>query len=142
MSSENQEDDLLQGAEDQGVATLGDSSDSWQTEDSKTDFEEKIRRLLRTGQTEDINQGARKSERRKKPSSHWNKEAGFISQPPRSVKKKVNYTPSLEGTSSAPLLITDWSDIQLNNYCNACGIVFDSIHHRDNCFAHLRMLES
>lgn len=32
--------------------------------------------------------------------------------------------------------------MQLNNYCNACVIVFDSLLHRDNCFAHVRMLES
>lgn len=47
-----------------------------------------------------------------------------------------------EGTSTNPLLINDWYDLQLINYSNACGITFDSLHHRDDCFSHIRMLES
>lgn len=137
----NQGDELLHGNENDG-GEIGDSSHSRPSDDSESDFEVKIRRLLQTGQTDDCNLGARRIERRKKPSSRWNEEAGFISQPPRSVKKKGISTSPPEGTSDIPLLINDWTDIQLNNYCNACGITFDSMRHRDNCFAHLRMLES
>lgn len=93
------------------------------------DFEERIRHLLHTGQTEDITQGARRSECRKKPSSCWNKEAGFIPQPPILAKKKGISTLPLDCTSSDLLLISDWVDIQLINYCNACGILFDSLAH-------------
>lgn len=66
----------------------GDSLYSHEVEDSESDFEEKIRRLLQSGQTDDTSQGARKREPRKKPSAIWNEEAGFIPQPPRSIKKK------------------------------------------------------
>lgn len=111
-------------------------------EDSESDFEVKVRRLLHSGQTEDPTQGTRRSERRKKPSSRWNEEAGFLPQPPRSSKKKGNSSTTPEGTIPNPLLFNDWNDLQLINYCNACGISFDSLHHRDNCLSHLRMLES
>lgn len=45
----------------------------------------------------------------------------------------------MEGTSSKPLLISDWSNAQFSYYCNACGIDFgDSAN---ECFNHIPMLE-
>lgn len=63
-------------------------------------------------------------------------------QPPRLVKKKGTTNTTPEGTTPNPLLFSDWNDLQLINYCNACGISFDSLQHRDNVLSHLRMLES
>lgn len=136
-------DDHEDLGEEQDVADHdGNSIENRLTDDSDTDFEIKIKRLLHSGQIEDVTQNTRRSERMKKPSSRWNEEAGFISQPPRSAKKKGTSTSPPEGTSSNHLLINDWTDIQLHNYAKACGITFDSIHLRDKCFAHIRMLES
>lgn len=86
------------------------SSDSSLSDDSNTDFEEKIRRLMNTDRADDTPQGTRRSERRKKPSSWWTKEAGFVPLPPRSSKKKGKSVspPPPEGTSTAPLFIADW----------------------------------
>lgn len=43
---------------------------------------------------------------------------------------------------STPLLIFDWSDAQISNYCNACGIVFpDSDSHQIDCINYIRNLE-
>lgn len=42
--------------------------------------------------------------------------------------------------ASKPLLIADWTDIQIEKYCDACGISFtDSVN---DCIKHIRMLES
>lgn len=53
-----------------------------------------------------------KSERKKKPSSRYNEEAGFIS---------------------------DWNDAQLVKYIDACGISFTN--DMNACLNHLRQLE-
>lgn len=47
-----------------------------------------------------------------------------------------------EGTSSTSLLINDWNDLQLLNYCTACDISFDSLHHKDNYLTYLRTIET
>lgn len=91
---------------------------------------------------EDSSRATRRSERKKKPSSRWNEEAGFLPQPPRSVKKKGRSLSPPEGTSSNPLLINEWTDLQLSKYCNACGVTFDSLKLKEDCFNFLRMLES
>lgn len=87
----NMVDDNLQVPSTQmsdGSGHDGESLDSQEREDSESDFEEKVKRLLQTGQAEDPSQITRRSERRKFPSSRWNEEAGFLPQPPRSSKKK------------------------------------------------------
>lgn len=84
--------------------------------------------------------GSRRSERQKKPSSRFNEDAGFVPEPPRSSKKKVLHDEPTEGTSNKPFLLSNWSNIQLASYCNACAIVFtDSQIH---CLNNLRLLES
>ncbi|KAH7667215.1 Aldehyde dehydrogenase N-terminal protein [Dioscorea alata] len=100
-NEENQVDDpehIVQISE--GSGHDGDSVESHEYEDSESDFEEKIRRLLHTGQAEDPAHGTRRSERKKKPSSRWNEEAGFIPQPPRSSKKKGTSSTTPEAPDS------------------------------------------
>lgn len=47
-----------------------------------------------------------------------------------------------ESTPSKPLLISDFSNVQIASYCNACGIAFvDSAKHVDDYIAHIHMLE-
>lgn len=60
-------------------------------------------------------------------------------EPLRSTKKKIARGESSEGTSSTPLLLSDWSDVQLAAYCDACGIKF--IDPASDCLNHIRMLE-
>lgn len=70
----------------------------------------------------------------------FNEDAGFIVEPPKSIKKKVSSRGRgiAEGTSK-PLLLSDWSNAQISNYCDACGIVFaNSVL---DCINHIRMLE-
>lgn len=110
-----------------------------------TEFERNLKTLLPDLQvgTEaaevDIPIGTRRSERPKKPSSRFTENAGFVAKPPKSSKKKNLKGDHLEGTKSLPLLINDWSDAQILNYCNACGIKFsDDVH---VCINDIRMLE-
>lgn len=45
----------------------------------------------------------------------------------------------MEGATSKPLRISDWSNSQLNSYCNACGIVF--AESQNGCLNDIRSLE-
>lgn len=55
------------------------SEASQDSDGSESDFGEKINRLLHIGQLEDPPaEGTRRSEQKKKPSSRWNEEAGFL----------------------------------------------------------------
>lgn len=90
----------------------------------------------------DQKMGTRLSERQKKPSTKCNEHAGFVAEPPRSVKKKSAREGTLEGMPSTLLLIFDWLDAQISSYCNACGIVFtDSESHLVDCINYIRNLE-
>ena len=70
-------------------------------------------------------------------------DARYLAQTPRSARKKGASGHSPEGTSFDPLSISAWSDLQLANYCLACGIDFNDQHnHKSNCLEHSRKLES
>lgn len=84
-------------------------------------------------------QGSRRSERPKKPSLRLNEDAGFLDEPLKSAKKKVLKRDNLEGTTSKPLLISDWFDAQISSYYNVCGINFYEFVH--DCITYIRMLE-
>lgn len=59
---------------------------------------------------------------------------------PKSSKEKVLRGDVLEGTSLKPLLILDWSNVQITNYCGAYGVDFTmSVN---DCIDHMRLLES
>lgn len=89
-----------------------------------------------------LQKGTRRSERKKIPSSKWNENAGFVAEPLRSTEKKLEQGDYVEGTPSKPLLILDWSNIQIARYCDACGITLsDSNAHMLACIDHIRMLE-
>lgn len=76
------------------------------------------------------------------PSSKWNENAGFVAEPLRSTEKKLEQGDYVEGTPSKPLLILDWSNIQIARYCDDCGITLsDSNAHMLACIDHIRMLE-
>lgn len=68
---------------------------NYESDDSISEFERKLRVLLpdMNGRSDDVavekSRGTRNSERKKKPSSRLNEEAGFIAEPPRLSKKKV-----------------------------------------------------
>lgn len=118
------------------------------TDDSESEFDKTIRLMLPglcSGPSEDqqpLPPGARRSERQKKPSSRWNEDAGFVPEPPRSVKKKCTRDELREGTASKPLCLNDWTDAQLLSYCSSCGIDFiDSSSHKIDCIRHIRLLE-
>lgn len=83
--------------------------------------------------------GTRRSERRKKPSSHFKEKAGFIVQRSDRTKKKALRWDAEEGTTSKPLLISDWTNTQLSSYCDACSISFTDF--ANECFNHIRKLE-
>lgn len=83
--------------------------------------------------------GTRRSERPKKPPSRYNDDAGFLIEPPKSAKKKVAQGENSEGTTSIPLLMSDWSNSQLSCYCDACGIDLDDSE--NDCFNHILKLE-
>lgn len=85
------------------------------------------------------NPQALEEERDKKPPSRFTEDAGFVSEPPKSTKKKGIKGDDMEGMSSKPLLINDWSDVQLLKYCNSCGINFTEVVH--DCINHIRSLE-
>lgn len=66
---------------------------------------------------------------------------GFLLAPPRSTKKRATSGPTSEGTPN-PLFISSWSDAQLESYCLACGIVFDSnLNLKVDCLNKIRNLE-
>ena len=57
------------------------------------------------------------------------------------MKKNVR-ADSYEGISSKPLFISDWTNDQLEKYCDACGIEFsDSLINKANCLYHICQLE-
>lgn len=57
-------------------------------------------------------------------------------------KKKVVWGDMLEGTSSKPLLISNWSNVQILSYCNACCITFvNSNSHVNDCVMHILLLD-
>lgn len=63
-------------------------------------------------------------------------------KPPRLTKKKVARGDTSEGTSSKPLLISDWSNAQILSYYNACGITFANFDsHVNDCVKHICLLE-
>lgn len=63
----------------------------------------------------------------------------FLTEPPKSIKKKVVGGDNSKGTSSKSLFISDWSNAQIFSYCGACGIaLFESVN---DCISHIRMLE-
>lgn len=118
---------------------------SAESEDSVSDFERKLRVLLpdlpgaADDSTVDQPKGYRRSERPKKPSSRFNEDAGFVNEPPKSSKKKAAVRGDTAEGISKPLLLSDWYDVQIEKYCEACGIVFvDSV---SDSIAHIRMLE-
>lgn len=79
--------------------------------------------------------GTRRSERPRKTPSRFNEDT----EPPKSTKKKVSKEEHLEGTSSKPLLISDWTDVQIASYCDLCGITF--IDYVNEYINHIRMVE-
>lgn len=83
--------------------------------------------------------GTRKSERQKKPSSRFNEEVGYLAEVPKSAKIKAVGGKGAKGTSSKPLLIFYWSNVQIANYCDACGISFSD--HVIDCVNHIHSLE-
>lgn len=116
-----------------------------ESDDLASEFERNLRELLpglqggleASGQRQAT--GLRKSERSKKPSSRFTEDAGYLTEPPKLTKKKGTVTEEVQGTSSKPLLISDWSNVQIASYCNACGISFtESV---DACVNHIRSLE-
>ena len=96
--------------------------------DSESEFERNSKKLLpdfcsevsMTSQRQPS--GTRRSERKRKPSSSWNENAGFLAQPPRSNKKKNTSVDIDNYITPKPLLISDWTNIQLDKFCEACGI--------------------
>lgn len=116
-----------------------------ESDDSFSEFKRNLRVLLPSlhsssegGPIENL-QGTRKSKRHKKPSSRFNEETGFVAEPPRSTKKKGTSGESSKGTHVKPLLISDWSDAQIIQYCNDCGIDFSG--NVNDCIMHIRSLE-
>lgn len=132
---------LSQPDENQGV--------NFDSDDFVSAFERTIRKLF-PGMDAESNLAhpettsiAKRSELQKKQSSRWNEDDGFVAEPHRSTKKKSSYGDLVEGTSSKPLLLSDWSNVQLLEYCNACGVDFvNSDKHADECISYLRMRES
>lgn len=58
---------------------------------------------------------------------------------PKSTKKEGAMAEGSKGTSFKPLLITDWSNLQIASYCDTCGISFtDPV---DDCVNYIRSLE-
>lgn len=115
------------------------------SDNSVTEFERNIRKLLpclhEESNTSKIGQstGTKKSERQKKPSSRFNEEVGYLVEIPKSAKKKRAGGDGDKGTNAKPLLIADWSDVQIVKYCDACGISFsNSVNDYIN---HIRNLE-
>lgn len=140
-----QEDYRSEGKEDSQTTGIMSSDGDDESDDSVTKFERNLKELLPGLQGgsptggKDPPKGSRRSERQKKPSSRFNTEAGFLPEPPRSSKKRAPSDGVNEGTSSKPLLISDWTDAQLAKYCNSCGIDFtDSVEVSLNS---LRLLE-
>lgn len=91
-------------------------------------------------QVKNFPETTRRSERQKKPSSRWTEEAGYLALPSRSGKKKGSGAGSSslspEGTNPQPLSISDWSDVQLDKFCSACGIVLVDLNgHKEECLA-------
>lgn len=115
------------------------------SDDSVSEFERNLRELLpdlpgsrsssATGQT----QGTRKSERQKKPLLRFNEDTGCSAEPPKLTKKKGAGAEGVRGTSSKPLLISDWTTKQIASYCDACGISFTNSMH--DCINHIRYME-
>lgn len=136
------------GGGDSHVSELEDRVEEFASDESSYEFERSIRELLpglKEGESSlstVVPKGVRKSERHKKPSSRWNKEAGFVPEPPRSTKKKGLCEDASAGTPSVPLALADWSNAQIVKYCNACGISFDcSVGHVDACIDYIRNVE-
>lgn len=87
--------------------------------------------------------GTRKSKRQKEPSSKWNDDSSFLVGPPKLSKKNVVRGGNGEGTSSKPLLISDWSNAQILINCNAYGITFtESDSYLNDCITYIHMLET
>lgn len=82
LSPNNEHHDLEDAGHDM------DSSDNRASEDSESDFEEKIKRLLHTGQVDDPAQSTRRSERQKKPSSRWTEKQGLSHSHPNQLRRK------------------------------------------------------
>lgn len=119
---------------------IASSDSTYESDESISEFEKNLRDLL-----PDLPGGSdralstRRSERKKKPSSRFTEEAGYVAEPPRSTKKKAIRGDIGEGTSSKPCLISDWNDVQLVKFCDACGISFT--HSENACLNHIRHLE-
>lgn len=93
----------------------------YESDDSVSEFERNLRELMpgMIGEPEPAaekhTKGTKRSERPKKPSSRFNEEAGYIAKPLKPTKKKPVRGDVGEGTSSKPLLISDWNNDQLDN---------------------------
>lgn len=131
------------------VSESEDRVEEYASDESIYEFERSMKELLPglkvgdSSPTKEVPKSLRKSERHKKPSSRWNEEAGFVAEPPRSTKKKVMSEDSSEGTLSKPLSISDWSNVQLASYCNACGINFvDPVCHFEACVDYICKVEN
>lgn len=117
----------------------------YESDDSISEFEKNLRELLPDlhggfdSNAAELPRSARQSERQKKPFSRFNEEAGYIAEPPKSTKKKGIRSDNGEGTTSKPHLITDLNNVQLANYCDACGISFTES--ANDCLNHIRKLE-
>lgn len=114
-----------------------------ESDDSITDFERNLRVLLpgfQGGNTEqELAVGTRKSERPKKPSSRFTEDAGYLTEPPKSTKKKGTGGEKDKSNYSKPLFISEWSNVQIAKYCDTCGISFsESVN---DCVNHIRSLE-
>ncbi|KAH7690551.1 Zinc finger CCHC-type protein [Dioscorea alata] len=119
---------------------------SLDSDDHASDFDRNLQALLTDFQGGQVASavvppsGTRRSDRPKKPPSRFNEDAGYLSDLPKSTKKKSTRMETPGGTPAKPLLISEWSYAQLAKYCDACGVSF--IDSEIDCLNHIRCLES
>lgn len=117
--------------------------DDFELDDSMTEFEQNLRELMPGLRKESSSvhmekpKGTRKSKRQKKPSSKWNEDDGFLAEPLKSAKK-IGTGRHREGISSKLLLVSNWSNVQILNYYNTCGIsFFETDSYLNECISHI-----
>lgn len=99
--------DIGEEVREENQSVVKDSQDEdLDSDDSVTEFERHIRELMPSLKEDNdpvlLKQakGTKKSERQKKPSTKWTKDAGFVAEPPKSIKKKLAQVGTVEGTFS------------------------------------------
>lgn len=108
----------LEEAGEENTSMVNDSQgETSEPDDSVDDFEHKLREILPSLQEDNSlasleqPKGTRTSERKKKPSSKWNEDAGFLAELPKSTKIKAVRGGTGEGMPIKPLLISEWSNV-------------------------------